>query len=100
MTETSLAVKDVVQGGCHHAEARFHLHPAIVVEQESLNADERTVTLLLPTQQRVSVWIRKGRARLEPSTFHPRFGQTIPNVCLVIELEYALAETRFYWSGR
>jgi hypothetical protein len=34
----------------------------------------------------ITLSVRHGQARLEPSTWHPRFGDFQQNLCLVIEL--------------
>ena len=37
----------------------------------------------------VGFTITKGRARVEDSTYHPEFGCSIRNQCLVVELEHS-----------
>jgi hypothetical protein len=39
--------------------------------------------------------ITKGRAWLEDSTYHPEFGCSIRNLCLVVELEHAESVVAF-----
>jgi uncharacterized heparinase superfamily protein len=80
----SLLVADSLEGKYHSARARFHFHPRIEValcgpgEGRLSGADGLSLRFL----------IKKGRACLEDSTYHPEFGRSIRNQCLVVELEH------------
>jgi hypothetical protein len=43
--------------------------------------------------------VERGSAHLEPATWHPRFGVSIPNTCLVVALEDGQAKVLFEWVG-
>ena len=79
------AVADRLEGKHDIARARFHFHPHIEValhearEGRVIGADGLTASFL----------IKKGRAWLEDATYHPEFGRSIRNQCLVVELEHA-----------
>jgi len=81
----SLLVADRLEGKHDIARARFHFHPHIEValhaarEGRLRGADGLNATFL----------IKRGLARLEDSTYHPEFGRSIRNQCLVVELEHA-----------
>jgi uncharacterized heparinase superfamily protein len=81
----SLLVADRLEGKYKIAQARFHFHPRIDValrgarEGSLSGADGLTVRFL----------VTKGRAWLEDSTYHPEFGCSTRNKCLVVELEHA-----------
>jgi uncharacterized heparinase superfamily protein len=81
----SLLVADRVEGKHSTAQARFHFHPRIEValrgegEGSLSGADGLTARFV----------ITRGRARLEDSTYHPEFGCSMRNRCLVVELEHA-----------
>ena len=65
------------------SEARFHLHPDFKFELTSRNhyslRDYSNNSVML-------VDILHGNARIEKTTWHPEFGVSIPNECLIVEL--------------
>lgn len=64
------------------AQARYHLHPS--VEVECLNSG--TAVLRLPDGQSLKIHCKGGDVQVEPSTWHPEFGLSIPNLCLVLPM--------------
>jgi uncharacterized heparinase superfamily protein len=91
----SLLVADHLEGKHDIARARFHFHPCIEValhearEGRLSGADGLNVRFL----------IKKGWARLEDSTYHPEFGRSIRNQCLVVELEHAESVIAFSFGS-
>ncbi len=79
----SLLVADRVDGRHEIAHARFHFHPRI----EAALSGAREGSLSGPDGLTVRFLIKKGRAGVEDSTYHPEFGCSIRNQCLVVELE-------------
>ena len=79
----TLQVADRVEGKFAAAQARFHFHPGIVVSLEGAHGGG----LRGANGLTLGIAIRKGRARLEDSTYHPEFGRALRNQCLVVELE-------------
>ncbi|MGH8627446.1 MAG: heparinase, partial [Gammaproteobacteria bacterium] len=76
------------------AQARFHFHPRIAVSLRgsrlgSLGAADGPLRYVVST----------GRARLEDTTYHPEFGCSIPNKCLVVELEQGESVVAFDFSA-
>lgn len=64
------------------AEARYHLHPSIQIH---MFANSQAL-LVLPGGQRLRVDSQVGALRFEAATWHPEFGVSIPNKCLVVPL--------------
>jgi uncharacterized heparinase superfamily protein len=94
-----LVVEDRVAGRFTHAEARFHLHPTVTLADEPARASEGTAILLrLPAGQHVRFAVEQGSLRVEPSTWHPEFGRTVTNLCLVVRLEHALSRIQLAWG--
>ena len=93
-----MTVEDHVSGVFQHAEARFHVHPAVNLDQNSLAAGGASVTLRLPGGQFARFVVESGRLRTEVTTWHPEFGRTVPNMCLVVDLDNALARIHLDWD--
>lgn len=64
------------------AEARFHLHPLVSIASMTSDA----VLLTLPNGEQLRLQCTGDPLRLEDSTWHPEFGASIPNHCLVLPL--------------
>lgn len=75
------------------AEARFHLHPDVTVEQTG------------PMQGRIGLrdgqwldWSATGAGgRIEPSSWHPQFGHSLASQCLVITLDGGASTLDIDW---
>lgn len=91
----SLAVADKVTGPPRSALAMFHFHPDLT-PLPSGNAgfgqlQRRGVTALR--------WqVGRGRASLEPSTWHPEFGLAVASHRLVVELVDNASDVAFFWE--
>lgn len=94
LTEAGLDVEDTLQGSCDHAEARFHFHPSLRVTLR----DGRRGSIGLANGRTLNWSAMIGTARVESSTWHPWFGESVPNCCLVVRLEQGRAATRFEWD--
>lgn len=81
LDDTRLVVTDAVTDG-PVAEARYHLHPDIEISALT----DKSALLELPEGQRFEVICTGGNLRLEPSSWHPEFGLSIPNQCLILPL--------------
>lgn len=93
MNDKGLTVTDRIEGLHRTAEARFHFHPATQLKATQANAESGTVTL---PDGKVLTWqLEQGQARLEISTWHPRFGEVLPNVCLVVQLVKGTSSLHF-----
>ncbi|MDH3393852.1 MAG: heparinase II/III family protein, partial [Desulfobulbaceae bacterium] len=91
-----LRVEDEVTGPFRDAEARFHLHPDVKVESAQLS--EGRVVLVLPEGQRVDFVVEIGILRLDSTTWHPRFGESVPNVCLAVQFCSPTVKVELGWQ--
>ncbi len=89
-----LEVSDEVGPGTHRAEARFYLHPDVRAEQSG--PDEGHLALTNGARSR---WrFQGGSVRIEASTWHPEFGISTPNACLVLPLENGASQFELTWA--
>lgn len=91
-----LRVTDQVEGPCQSAEARFHFHPAMQVKVASCQTEGSAT---MPDGTVITWKLDRGRARLESCNWHPRFGQSEPNVCMVVELVGNSSALHFRWGS-
>lgn len=96
MNDEGLIVNDRVEGQHQTAEARFHFHPGLQVQMDA-NAASGSATL--PDGTTLTWHLDLGQARLEPSSWHPRFGESWPNVCLIVGLVSGASSLRFCWAS-
>jgi uncharacterized heparinase superfamily protein len=95
MGDESFLIEDYVGETTKDAEARFHFHPDVQV----FNDDNTTSgSIKLPSGSSVDWKVIKGTVRLEESTWHPRFGVSIPNICLVAKLIKGVSKINFRYS--
>ncbi|SEK38733.1 heparinase II/III family protein [Halomonas daqiaonensis] len=92
--EGELRIHDHLEGCCQHAEARFHCHIEVSVALD----DPQHGVLTLPDGREVALAIEGGDAHIEATTWHPRFGESIPNSCLVVALTSSECVTSFRWG--
>ncbi|MGB3832263.1 MAG: alginate lyase family protein, partial [Mesorhizobium sp.] len=91
-----LVVSDRVEGAHRDAEAAFHFHPDL-----SPSIDEEGRSGALESQAGTVLRWRasRGEARLEPSTWHPEFGVSLPARRLVVTLSRGESLVEFTWVG-
>ena len=89
-----LSIEDSLSQGHHTAEARYHLHPSVTI---SLTGDH-TGDLILPGGQIVHFEATEVPLRVEPTTWHPEFGASEPNQCLVLTLVGGFAGLALTWT--
>jgi uncharacterized heparinase superfamily protein len=95
MNEESFFIEDHVVEKTEEAEARFHFHPDVQVRHDG-NKNSGTIQLL---DGKSIVWtVIEGAGNLVESTWHPRFGISIPNICLVIKLYKGVSKINFRYS--
>ncbi|QAY87421.1 heparinase II/III family protein [Pseudomonas arsenicoxydans] len=88
-----LLITDSVTGAFGHAIARFFLHPDAKIVQ---NGEGLTITL--PTGELISVCIQGAASvNVVDSTWHPEFGKSVPNQCIVAELSSKTLITSVTW---
>jgi uncharacterized heparinase superfamily protein len=95
LTDGELVVEDRVTGGFVTAEARFHLHPSIAIEERSA----RSVMLRLCENHTVRFVVENGTLDVAGATWHPGFGRREENICLRVRFERASIRTRIAWQN-
>lgn len=106
LSADELVIEDQVAGRFTSAVARFHLDPQVRVvipttESNSSGpkaAPSRAILELGPW--RVDFEASGSELSIEASQYHPQFGATIENECLVWRLTQSTAVFRFRWSRR
>lgn len=81
-SSNSLLVSDSIKGQFKSADARYHIHPDVRIHEA---VDGKEFTLEVSPEIFVKIAVTAGKARIENSTWHPKFGSIIPNKCLVVE---------------
>ena len=94
LREHSLRITDRVSGRFARAEGRFHFHPDLRLDCRE-GATEGTAALAGGRALRFAV--AGGRCRVEQTTWHPEFGLSIANNCLVVEFASPEAAVTFSW---
>ena len=92
--DRSLLVTDTITGSFQKAEARYHFHPAIYVEKE----DSTARGFLRVEGGSIIHWkVTGGNCWLVDAAYHPEFGVSIANKCLIIGFESPEVEIEFSW---
>ncbi|MGB6056002.1 MAG: alginate lyase family protein [Burkholderiaceae bacterium] len=95
---TGFTIEDVVQGPFTDAVAYFHLHPEVCVDATQIQ--ERQVVLQLQSGRRVKFSVEGGNLKIIAGSWHPQFGTTVPNFCLVVDFEKTSIKTMIQWGGQ
>ena len=95
VSKGNLALRDEIMGDYGSAEARFYLHPDIEVDTQKL--DENRVNLKLPRGECIDFTVHGGVIQLQPATWHPGFGISVPNACIVITFRQSKVTTSMSW---
>ena len=95
MDESELLIKDKVQGLYETAEALFHFHPDV---QVSLKPNNKSGTLVIAGNKTLTWYIDHGHGRLEKSSWYPKFGVSVPSICLQIKLIKGVSVFRLRFS--
>ncbi len=94
LDDHSMEIEDEVTGPFDRAEIRFHLHPEISV----LEANTAQASLKMPGGQLLELAVQGAALHIAQTTWHPRFGASIPNSCLVAVLTAPKAKTHIRWG--
>lgn len=90
----SVTIKDEVRGCYSEAISRIHFHPDVNIFPDKSAATGKIVF----SEGRTINWIAKGkRFEIVEKKWHPGFGLTIKNACLMIYLDDAGASIHFSW---
>ncbi len=94
LSPNRLQILDRVSGHFSDAQARFHIHPDVKVDA----SDDNSGVLVLATGQRISWRADGGTVVLENTTWHPEFGVSVPNKCIVLRLRDGAATLELWWD--
>lgn len=94
LSDGKLEIEDEITGAFEKAEVRFHLHPDI----EIVKNDETGVLLRAANGEKVTVSFDNGDVRIEQDSWHPYFGLSIPNICLVSTMFGSHNRTIIKWK--
>lgn len=95
--EQSFIIEDEVTGAFGEAEARFHLHPEVQADTRRL--DEGEIILQLPNGLEAVFTVTDGQLQVSPSTWHPMFGVSHPNLCVRVKFRSSKIRTVLVWRG-
>lgn len=87
-----LIIRDTVTPGLD-AEARFHLHPDVAIEQTGPLQGRMT----LNDGRQVSWSAQGAEVRIDPGSWHPEFGISLPGRCLVVTLADGSSALELDW---
>jgi len=93
--EETLSVEDCIEESYDSAVARFFFHPQVNLQIEK---DQARGVASLPDGNSAAWQVIQGIARVEPSNWYPRFGVSMLNQCLVIELVNAKSHVQWSWD--
>lgn len=107
ITADRMRVTDWIKGPAKTAVARLHLHPDVRVEFYAKEAcadptgtgEVFVGTLRLPEGQRVRWRLAGGEVELEPGHWHPEFGHSVRNRCLVLRLAGNTGTFKISWDA-
>ncbi|WP_368043491.1 heparinase II/III family protein [Vibrio antiquarius] len=80
----AIAINDKLSGHFNSAQAHYHLHPDIVLEECGPSG---SIVFTLPTGAQYSISVFGGDLTVDDSTWHPEFGLSIPNKKLILNFE-------------
>ena len=94
ISSNQLIVNDVITGNFQQAEARYHFHPDVTIE---LNEVDKKGVVFLRNNNKVYFEVQSGSMCIIDSTYHPEFGLSEDNKCLVLNFDSNQSKLRFFW---
>ena len=95
LVEGGLTLSDRLEGSFGLAQARFHLHPDARVDA----VEGAGCRLSLVDGHALDVRVMGAeKLRVEPTTWHPAFGVSVPSQCLVAEISKGELVTQIKWK--
>ena len=89
-----LEINDKILGEYETAVSRLHFHPSLsVVMDDSQNCGVVT----LKNGKIIKLFIYEGTGRIQKSSWHPRFGESIQSTCLEITFTSGLCRICLEW---
>jgi uncharacterized heparinase superfamily protein len=94
-----IEVSDVLTGEYSTAEARLHLHPRIHLGiSHTSDAGHQAIELRIG-EHRAMLTVEGAQLSVEPSTWHPQFGVTVPNRVLILRPYKPRFVHRLQWAS-
>lgn len=94
LSDHQFVIEDIISDPRRNAVARFHFHPDIKLQTGEVSTTGKGV---LPGGK-YFVWeIIEGKAHMEQTSWHPSFGSSIANSCLVVELDQGHSQLKLSW---
>ncbi|MCK5717589.1 MAG: alginate lyase family protein [Thiomargarita sp.] len=84
----ALVIQDRIEGIFQEAIAYYHFHPDIIMN---------TNVAILPNGQEIMWEIQGGVGKIQPSTYHPKFGVNLSNDCLAVTFIQSECTLIFRW---
>jgi len=81
--ESSLVIKDHVEGSFKNAYAYFHFHPSVTIVKNQ----DSDLKIEMPNGQQVILQIKTGDPLIEKSYYSSEFGKRIKTQCLKVALD-------------
>lgn len=94
LSESEFNIEDIVSDPRRKSVARFHFHPDIKLQAGSNCAEGKGT---LPDGKKFTWKVAQGDAHMEQTSWHPFFGVSIANSCLVIELDQGHSLLKLNW---
>jgi uncharacterized heparinase superfamily protein len=94
LSPNALRIEDTVSALPLKAEARFHLHPDVRIDQSEPDGGSCT----LPSGEIITWRANGGPVRLDPTTWHPEFGVSKQSTCLAVALHEGRATLDMRWA--
>ena len=92
--QSSLIVKDIVEGYYENSFAFYHFHPNLKI----LKIDSKTWSVEALIKKKVIIKVLNGEPSMETSYYSPEFGKRIINKCLKIALDKEKGSmVQIYW---
>jgi uncharacterized heparinase superfamily protein len=96
----AIEISDVLTGKYKTAEARLHLHPRIHLGiSHTSEAGHQAIELRIG-DHRAMLSVEGAQLSVEPSTWHPGFGVTVPNRVLILRPNKPRFVHRLQWEAR
>ncbi len=92
--DNSLTIHDSIIGKFNSATAFFHLHPKINV---SIDASKKNGTIFIDEKNFINFELNHGMAFTKKTTYHPEFGLSQNNKCMVINFINNEIKIKFIW---
>lgn len=89
-----LEILDQISNPTLRAEARYYLHPDVKIDQW----EENEGALILQSGETLCWKVNGSVAQIHSTTWHPQFGMSVPNRCIVVPINNGSAHFRIAWS--